>query len=504
MHWKRVVPMAAMLAVLPANMAAADSPEDALEKMDRILEIEKEDTGDGQVMMRSTNFDPSEWIRYDNLLPELERIAELSDGEFDIDVLGQSQRGRDIYSTRIGTGDEVILITSEIHGNENFGTESLVSLLETLATSDEEEVQFILDEITVVAVPKFNPDGAELVQRQNDITWDEVVENHPQLEGAEPAWNYNESRQGFDVNRDFNADLDYVPEAADLPGNTANFGFFLSNESQILRDLYQELQAEFGGVEAYVDLHQMGANNVIEGTDEPVTIALDYPALGPDGNPRYADDYPEWDQDKSRKYALAAANGVNERADGGVEPGLARYVHHSTRDLPGQARHAFALNGTGTVLFEMPGQQPNAPYDQNLIDIMEDGLWGILHHMADGINQLDGDDFYELPKYWPDTPPVSEPAQFATDFTENAVGESPSDWSPFWQARADQFTVLDLPTRLQFLTGSGSVVSYQTVLVNCTVIQKSSGSFVEMIFTGRCLSLASICLGLREVRMAFT
>ncbi|GAK03905.1 hypothetical protein JCM19037_2266 [Geomicrobium sp. JCM 19037] len=185
------------------------------------------------------------------------------------------------------------------------------------------------------------------MQRQNDITWDEVVENHPQLEGAEPAWNYNESRQGFDVNRDFNADLDYVPEAADLPGNTANFGFFLSNESQILRDLYQELQAEFGGVEAYVDLHQMGANNVIEGTDEPVTIALDYPALGPDGNPRYADDYPEWDQDKSRKYALAAANGVNERADGGVEPGLARYVHHSTRDLPGQARHAFALTAPG-------------------------------------------------------------------------------------------------------------------------------------------------------------
>ncbi|GAK03906.1 carboxypeptidase [Geomicrobium sp. JCM 19037] len=159
MHWKRVVPMAAMLAVLPANMAAADSPEEALEKMDRILEIEKEDTGDGQVMMRSTNFDPSEWIRYDDLLPELERIAELSDGELDIDVLGQSQRGRDIYSTRIGTGDEVILITSEIHGNENFGTESLVSLLETLATSDEEEVQFILDEITVVAVPKFNGRG---------------------------------------------------------------------------------------------------------------------------------------------------------------------------------------------------------------------------------------------------------------------------------------------------------------------------------------------------------
>jgi hypothetical protein len=33
-----------------------------------------------------------------------------------------------------------------------------------------------------------------------------------------------------------------------------------------------------------------------------------------------------------------------------------RYPHAADRDLPGQARCSFALNGTGTVLFEVRGQ----------------------------------------------------------------------------------------------------------------------------------------------------
>ncbi|QQK76511.1 M28 family peptidase [Salicibibacter cibarius] len=461
--WKKTLPAAFLLSMLPATGLNAQENEDeedfdpveAIEALEEIQEIEDDEAE--TMTAEDDEYDPEDFIRYDDLLPELEQIEEESDGELDIDVLGQSQNDRDIYSARIGSGDQVILITSEIHGNENFGTESLIQLLDTLGTSDSDDVQTILNEVTIVTVPKFNPDGSELVQRQNDITWDEVEENHPQLEGAEPAWNFNENFPGFDINRDFNADLDYEPQAEDLPGTTAHFGFFLTNESQILTELYQDLQDEFGHVDAYVDLHQMGAQNQIEGTDEDVTIAIDYPALGPDDNPRYADDYPEWDQDQSRSYALAAANGVNERAEGDVEPGLSRYVHHSTRDLPGQGRHAFALNGTATVLFEMPGQQPETPYDQELIDIQEDGVWGILEHMADGSvdDELDGDDFYELPKYWPDTPDVSDPDQYSTDFTEYDVGEAPADWSPIWQGDEDQFTVLDEPNRLQHITESG-------------------------------------------------
>jgi hypothetical protein len=193
----------------------------------------------------------------------------------------------------------------------------------------------------------------------------------------------------------------------------------------------------------------------LEETGEDVTVALSYPPLGPENNPKY-DDWPKLDQDKSRRYTMAAANGMEENADSDDYPVLARYVNPDIFDLSGIALGAFGLNGSASVLFEMAGQQPQTPYDEDLIKVVEDGLWGIANQMADGsVDEIDGDEFYDIPKYWPDEPSVSEPRQYATDFTDGEVGESPADWSPIWQGQEDQFTILDEPNRLQHITGSG-------------------------------------------------
>lgn len=395
-----------------------------------------------------------DWTNHEQLGQQLSQIEEDSSGKVKIEVLGYTQQDREIYSARVGTGEKVLLIDSEIHGNEKSGTEAILSMLKTLGTSDKSKVKAVLDELTIVAVPKLNTDGSELVQRQNDISWEEVVENHPQLEGAEPAWYWNEKNNGFDVNRDFNPDLDYEPKPEDLPGTSAHSGFFLANESRMLRDLYQDLQKEFGEVEAYVNLHHMGTPK-IEGTDKDVTIALSHPPLGPDNNPKY-DDWQKLDQDKSRRYTMAAIDGMNENAEGGRAPGLARYTNPSTFDLSGISLGAFGLNGSASVLFEVAGQQPKHGYDQEQIDQVEDGLWGIANHMANGtVDDLDGDDFYDLPKYWPDAPDVSEPAQFSTDFTNDKVEQAPLNWTPIWQGEKDEWTVLDEPYRLQHVARSG-------------------------------------------------
>ncbi|MBY7143177.1 hypothetical protein KFZ56_08915 [Virgibacillus sp. NKC19-3] len=398
--------------------------------------------------------DLSEWTNHEELGEELYRIEEESNGNVEVDVLGNSHQNNEIYAARVGDGDRVLLIDSEIHGNEKSGTEAILSMLDTLGTSNDPEVQEVRDELTIITVPKLNPDGSELSQRQNDISWDEVVDNHPQLEGAEPAWYWSEENNGFDINRDFNPNLDYEPQPEDLPGTSADFGLFLSNESRILADLYQDLQDEFGEVEAYVNLHHMGTPQ-LEGTDEDVTVALSYPPLGPENNPKY-DDWPELDQDKSRRYTMAAANGMEENADSDEYPVLARYTNPDIYDLSGIALGAFGLNGSASVLFEMAGQQPQTPYDEELIEVVEDGLWGIANQMADDtVDEIDGDDFYDIPKYWPDEPSVSEPDQYSTDFTDDEVGQTPKDWSPIWQGQEDQFTVLDEPNRLQYVAGSG-------------------------------------------------
>ncbi|WP_255585191.1 FIMAH domain-containing protein [Virgibacillus saliphilus] len=340
----------------------------------------------------------ADWMSNEELEQKLEEIKEESSGKVEVDVIGHSHQDREIYAARVGEGDQVLLINGNIHGNEKSGPEALIQMLEILGTSDSSRAQAVREEVTIVAVPRLNVDGAAITQRQNVFSWEDVIMNYPHLEGAAPAWHYSESNGGFDINRDFNPNLNYEPQLEDLPGTGDDPGFFLTNESQILRDLYLDLQAEFSEVEAFVDLHHMGTPKTNE-TGEDVTIAIDYPPLGPDDSPKY-DDWLKLDQDKSMRYSLAAALGVKELSDN-EEPGVARYLHPEERDLPGQARSSFALNGTATVLFEMPGQQPEYGYDQALIDRVENGLWGIASRMADdSIDDLNGDDFLNLPKYW--------------------------------------------------------------------------------------------------------
>ena len=498
--------------------------------------------------------DPSAsgWTSHEQLGQELTRIEATSSGRVEVDVIGQSHRGREIYAARVGTGDRVLLITSEIHGNEKTGTEALLHLLRTLGSSGSPEAEALRAGVTIVAVPKFNPDGAELNRRQNDFPWSDVMTTYG-LAAAPRAFYYSNGAAGFDVNRDFNADLSYEPRQEDLPGAEEEPGFYLTNEARALRALYADLRAEFGGVDGYVDLHHRdgcdqinearpnlvtidapssaagsyeaagasfgpdpsrqgldgeivvvndgsasptlgcsplvdfpagaialvdrgtcsfvqkvtnaqnaGAVGVIvvsnvvglptnmtgsgpdvtipavqvaqdvgatvkaglpatgeitENLGQFATVALDYPPLGSDaaGNPRYSD-WPLLDQDASRRFALAAALGMKEHAgNGAAEPspffgGVVRYVHQQIsdgytfdRDFAGQARSAFALNGTATVLFEVRGQSDSWGQKQmgQLNQIVLVGVTGIAERMADGsVDTLDGDGFFDLPKYW--------------------------------------------------------------------------------------------------------
>jgi hypothetical protein len=119
------------------------------------------------------------------------------------------------------------------------------------------------------------PDGGELNRRQNDFPWPEFEETFEHLAGAPPTWYYSTRAGGFDVNREFHPDLTYEPRAADLPGADALPGFYLRQKARTLRALYLELRAEFGAVDAYVDLHHMGPCEQIEGDGDYVTVSLD-------------------------------------------------------------------------------------------------------------------------------------------------------------------------------------------------------------------------------------
>lgn len=345
---------------------------------------------------------------------ELDRIERVSGGAVAVDQIGQSNRGREIWSARVGDGATVVLLTSEIHGNEKTGTDALVDLLDWVGTSDSAKAQRWRDELTIVAVPKMNPDGAELDRRGNDMTFDEVVARNPQLRGVEPSWNYyTESLQGddytqapgFDTNRDYHPDLNYVPQPADFPGSSAEPGWYVTPEAQTIRNLYRGLQAEFGEVDTYVDLHHQGACYVMpDDPDEFVTMSIsgrfvDDPASTP-GYEQYAPDY---DLDYSKRLNVAANNSLQAAANNRPLFGNITLYPQDT-NLPGTGLGSFALNGSGAVLFEVRGQTQTLgqQYRAVLTRTVYIGLDGMLSAIASGrVQQLDPASYDAIPPRGP-------------------------------------------------------------------------------------------------------
>jgi len=345
---------------------------------------------------------------HQELQRELAKLERISRGRVDVEQAGTSHRGRAIYRARVGTGPKVFLVTSEIHGNEKTGTDALLHILRFLGTSESKEAKRLRATITFVAVPKLNADGAELDRRGNDQSWAEVQREFPQLAGRPPAWNYIDGqlqgddysqRPGFDVNRDFHPELDYVPRPEDIPGTPAQPGWYLTPEARTLRAVYLALKTERGRVpDVYVDLHHQGACVRQEGSNRLLDVGVDYPPLpdvffGPGQKyARYADVYTK---DESRQLAISAFNGMTEA---GFIP--ARYPHAPDRDLPGQARCSFALNGTGTVLFEVRGQtqtlgqQHRVHFTRAVIA----GLMRMLNDVSTGaVGRIDPESFDTLP-----------------------------------------------------------------------------------------------------------
>ncbi|QRO87442.1 M14 family zinc carboxypeptidase [Kytococcus sedentarius] len=347
------------------------------------------------------------WLSHAELGDRLHRLERQTRGTVQVDTIGQSNQGRDVWSARVGQGDKVILLQSEIHGNEKTGTHALLSLLKE-ASKNSPQAKELREQVTIVAVPQLNPDASELDRRANDRTWDEVVADFPQLAGANAPWNYYTqprqgddyaSQPGFDVNRDFHPDLDYVPSAQDFPGTSADPGWYIHPESQNIRDLYTDLQSEFGAVDTFVDLHHQGPCYLVGDTGEEVTLSLSGKFVDIENHAQYDKGY---DLEYSKRLNVAALDALQAR---GNSPFGNISLYEQEIDLPGTALGSFALNGSGTVLFEVRGQTQSwgAKKKGQLVKAVETGLMGIVTSVADdSVTELD-------PTRYDDIPPTTYP-----------------------------------------------------------------------------------------------
>jgi hypothetical protein len=216
----------------------------------------------------------SGFMSHDQVRHTLQQIEQTSGGRVAVEVAGHTNLGREIWTARVGHGDQVMLVQSNIHGNEQHGTRGLLNLVETIGGNSARAAQ-IREAITLVAIPMLNADGAAIPRRQNVMPWSDVMALHPQLADQPRAWYYSNGQQGFDVNRDFNPDLDYEPNSADLPGSSTGKGFYITPEARTVREVYRGLETEFGLVDVFVDLHGQAA---CYGHGLPAEVTIDSPS----------------------------------------------------------------------------------------------------------------------------------------------------------------------------------------------------------------------------------
>lgn len=85
------------------------------------------------------------FINYEELGQKLQQIQKSSQGNVKVETAGYTNQGREIYKVSTGHGKKVVLIQSEIHGNEKTGTVALLNMLQSLGSSQSKEAKKILD-----------------------------------------------------------------------------------------------------------------------------------------------------------------------------------------------------------------------------------------------------------------------------------------------------------------------------------------------------------------------
>ncbi|GAB2800008.1 hypothetical protein GCM10027040_29410 [Halomonas shantousis] len=144
-------------------------------------------------------FDPDKELTYQNLHSNEELYAELQRLNEDYDTLnleqvGSSIGGNPLYTAVVGNGPQTLMLVTQQHGGEPLGTEAALQLLEYLA-GDSAEAQALRDEVTLVVMPRVNPDGFARWQEQAAGGQDIL---DPRLNEAE-----------VDLNRTYDPEADY-------------------------------------------------------------------------------------------------------------------------------------------------------------------------------------------------------------------------------------------------------------------------------------------------------
>jgi hypothetical protein len=357
---------------------------------------------------------PDQEVKYERLMSNEELYNKLfeiearSKGRMKVELAGVTTNGWPIYVAKFGEADPNklrIMVESQIHGGEPLGTESIVNMMQHLATSSNKDVLDILAKETIWFIPRLNPsgfahyvDGEQRPRRQNHQNW--TPEEWGLPAGTPAPWYYVSriTPPGYDINRDFTPDLDFVlgpDDAGMLPGRSVDPGFYVTPEARASRDVFKALQPDI-----FIDLHHRGSNTVSEEDNSLCTLQII--AEVTKSKPGFPMDPAVLNFSKQiNAFVYLKLNEKGNSPFGGI-------TRYPDVDLPGTALGSFTLNGAAIMLYEVRGvaQKSNGLLiEQSLV-----GLWETFKGLADGsLYEVDPAVYDQIP---PSGPSIRDPHLF--------------------------------------------------------------------------------------------
>jgi hypothetical protein len=226
------------------------------------------------------------------------RIGELKSDLLRVAEIGKSLEGREIYEVTFGNGPFVVLMWSQMHGDEPTATSALFDLYEYLQRHrSEAHVRQMLSALTVHTVPMLNPDGAERWQRRNvqglDLNRDALLLQSPEGQLLKKLRDQLNPRVGFNLhNQSWNTTSGKPPIPAAISllsvaydeARTVNEGRLLTKRlGAVVRDSLEPLApGRIGKYDDEFEVRAFGDNLTKWGTPVLLIETGPWPEANPD------------------------------------------------------------------------------------------------------------------------------------------------------------------------------------------------------------------------------
>ncbi|OLS40966.1 M14 family zinc carboxypeptidase [Bacillus sp. MRMR6] len=394
-------------------------------------------TPNGPYIEDNQNISLSSYMSNEELAKKLQKLEASSKGKMKLEIAGYSNLAPDGYQTEADKGEPIyvakfgdndpnkkrILITAQIHGNEQIGAEAAIDIIQKLS-SNGAEVEEILENVSVWIMPRINPEGSDNLfdgkwypTRYTHQTWlpeniglptETVAPWYYNSDGSERAQN-NDGRvvygiPGYDQNRDYNPNLDFRVENQNLSEvaeflnsratNNSNYGgFYVTAEARTVTSVFQEFQPD-----VFVDVHHRGFNTVSDEDNRSVPVQFAAVVADPYTDPFTGKQY-EVDED-----VLKLGKQVNALSALTLQKGQSHFgavQKYPDVNLPGTALGAFALNDTAIMLIEIKGQSQTLGQKQAgmLKETVTQPLFAVFKGLADSsIHDVDTKVYDDIPE----------------------------------------------------------------------------------------------------------